>query len=104
MNCLAAFVTFPFWILLLSLPSLYTSLFVDQELYFSFLASHPDFAYEISNVNMDFPFFNNLAIFMVTLQRYKVLPKELVYAVPFAASRFAADNSLAWDAFLDLYT
>jgi len=92
-NVLLVEFAYLFWMQIQMGTSLYISSCVRRGTFSAFMDTYPQMHYLLSNLALNTAFFNNLAIFIATLLRYKILAKPkhdntIVFAVPLLSSIF----------------
>jgi len=80
-----------FWMQIQMGTALYVSRFVPLPIFSTFMDTYPEMRYLLSNLALNTAFFNNLAIFIATLLRYKVMSKPshdnaIVFSIPLLSS------------------
>jgi len=80
-----------FWMQIQMGTALFISCSVPLQTFSTFMDAYPEMQYLLSNLAINTAFFNNLAIFIATLLRYKVLSKpsndnKIVFSIPLFSS------------------
>lgn len=90
-NALLVEFAYLFWMQIQMGTLLYIGCFVRPQIFLNFMNTFPKMQYLLSNLAINTAFFNNLAIFLATLLRYKLVSKpthnnKVVFSLPLLSS------------------
>ena len=94
-SVIATFSVNIFWLLSEHLSFLRIQMAADPDSYTAFVQAYPEFTHAMTNIHVDSMFVNNLAVFAVTLMKYKAFRnKDVLYVGGTAGLVFAAITNL----------